>query len=143
MMRACSANKNWNLLPMSVHFPGCNLTCTLLTKWVCTAIHASPKTTDMSQQNEAPIHRNEIEFNQFLNKFEGFSNEALVKEHNKLTATGIFAVGRQMRFALALHTVMKSRFPAELDGQNPAFPLNLKTTFQLVNGELKASAILP
>jgi hypothetical protein len=48
-----------------------------------------------------------------------------------------------MRFALALHTVMKSRFPTELDGQNPAFPLNLKTTFQLVNGELKASAILP
>ncbi len=56
---------------------------------------------------------------------------------------GILAVGRQMHFTLALHTVMKSRFPAELDGQNPAFPLNLKTTFQLVNGELKASAILP
>jgi hypothetical protein len=48
-----------------------------------------------------------------------------------------------MHFALALHRVMKSRFPVELDGQNPAFPLNLKTTFQLVNGELKASAILP
>jgi len=55
----------------------------------------------------------------------------------------MLAVGIQMRFALALHRVMKSRFPAELDGQNPAFPLNLKTTFQLVNGELKASAILP
>ena len=52
--------------------------------------------------------------------------------------TGMFAVGSQMRFALALHRVMKSRFPAELNGQNPAFPLNLKTTFQLVNGELKA-----
>jgi hypothetical protein len=48
-----------------------------------------------------------------------------------------------MHFALALHGVMKSRLPAELDGQNPAFPLNLNTTFHLVNGELKASAILP
>jgi hypothetical protein len=115
----------------------------LLTKWVCKAIHASPKTTDMSQQNETPIHRNEIEFNEFLSKFECFSNEALVKEHNELTATGMFAVGSQMHFALALHRVMKSRFPAELDGQNPAFPLNLKTTCQLINGELKASAILP
>ncbi len=97
----------------------------------------------MTPNTLEPIHRNEIEFNEFLNKFEGFSNEALVEEHNKLTVTGMFAVGRQMRFALALHRVMKSRFPVELDGQNPAFPLNLKTTFQLVNGELKASAILP
>ena len=97
----------------------------------------------MSQQNETPIHRNEAEFNGFISKFEGFSNEALVKEHNQLAATDMFAVVSQMRFALALHRVMKSRFPAELDGQNPALPLNLKTTFQLINGELKASAILP
>jgi hypothetical protein len=55
---------------------------------------------------------------------------------------GILAVGSQMRFALALRRVMKSRFPVELDGQKPALPLNLKTTLQLVNGELKASAIL-
>jgi hypothetical protein len=96
------------------------------------------KTTDMTPNTLDPIHPNEAEFNGFISKFEGFSNEALVKEHNQLTATGMFAVGSQMRFALALHRVMKSRFPAELDGQNPAFPLNLKTTFQLVNGELKA-----
>ena len=97
----------------------------------------------MTQNTKVPIHPNEVEFNGFIIKFEGFSNEALVKEHNQLAAIGMFAVGSQMRFALALHRVMKSRFPVELDGQNPALPLNLKTTFQLVNGELKASAILP
>jgi hypothetical protein len=101
------------------------------------------KTTDMTPNTQDPIHHNEAEFNGFISKFEGFSNEALLNEHNQLTATGMFGVGRQMRFALALHRVMKSRFPAELDGQNPAFPLNLKTTFHLVNGELKTSAILP
>ena len=97
----------------------------------------------MTPNTQDPIHRNEAEFNGFISKFEGFSNETLVNEHNQLAATGMFAVGRQIRFALALHRVMKSHFPAELDGQNPAFPLNLKTTFQLVNGELKSSAILP
>jgi hypothetical protein len=101
------------------------------------------KTTDMTPNTQDPIHRNEAEFNGFISKFEGFSNEALVNEHNQLAATGMFAVGSQMRFALALHRVMKSRFPVELDGQKPALPLNLKTTLQLVNGELKASAILP
>ena len=97
----------------------------------------------MTPNTQDPIRHNEEEFNGFISKFEGFSNEALVKEHNQLTATGILAVGSKMHFALALHRVMKPRFPAELGGQNPAFPLNLKTTFQLVNGELKASAILP
>ena len=97
----------------------------------------------MTPNTLEPIHPNEVEFNGFISKFEDFSNEALVNEHNQMAATGMFGVGRQMRFALALHRVMKSRFPAELDGQNPAFPLNLKTTFHLVNGELKASAILP
>jgi hypothetical protein len=101
------------------------------------------KTTDMTPNSKNPIRHNEAEFNGFISKFEGFSNEALVNQHNQLAATGMFAVGRQIRFTLALHRVMKSRFPAELDGQNPAFPLNLKTTFQLVNGELKASGILP
>jgi hypothetical protein len=103
----------------------------------------SSKTTERTSNSQNPIRHNEAEFNGFISKFEDFSNEALVKEHNQLTAAGIFAVGSQMRFALALQKVMKSRFPAELDGQNPALPLNLKTTFQLVNGELKASAILP
>jgi hypothetical protein len=92
----------------------------------------------MTPNTQDPIHHNEAEFNGFISKFEGFSNEALVKAHNQQAATGMFAVGSQMRFAMAMHRVMKSRFPAELDGQNPAFPLNLKTTFQLVNGELKA-----
>jgi len=92
----------------------------------------------MTPNTLEPIHHNESEFLGFISKFEGFSNEVLVEEHNKLTVTGMFAVGSQMRFTLALHRVMKSRFPAELDGQNPAFRLNLKTTFQLVNGELKA-----
>jgi hypothetical protein len=101
------------------------------------------KTTEMTPNKKKPIHHNEAEFNGFISKFECFSNEALLKEHNQLAATGMFAVGSQMRFSMALHRVMKSRFPAELDGQNPAFPLNLKTTFHLVNGELKASAILP
>ena len=97
----------------------------------------------MTPNTKKPIHHNEAEFNGFISKFECFSNEALVNEHNQLAATGMFAVGSQMRFALALHRVMKSRFPAELDGQNPALALNLKTTFQLVNDELKSSAILP